>query len=309
MIDVEKKQPTILPQALRFATYEEFRSFQGSDADHSTAIYAFEEMIVSGDIFNIAGRCEVCDRESDFYVDYEYCMILSDGKRIPNWRERLICPHCNLNNRMRAAAAHILLSSKFRSNIYLTEATTPLFRAISSRRRNVIGSEYLDDEVKKRDAAARGIRHEDVTNLTFSDGSLDVIGTFDVLEHVPNYRRAMAELFRCLKPSGTLVLTVPINLSTQNTITRATVDEAGAITHLLPPEIHGDPLNGDGVLCFYNFGWDFIESLTEAGFKDAGAFVYWNPRLGYLGGYQCIIIAKKPEPRRFWSFVPRVFSG
>jgi hypothetical protein len=33
--------------------------------------------------------------------------------------------------------------------------------------------------------------------------------------------------------------------------------------------------------------------MTEAGFEDAGLSMYWNPRLGYLGGYQHIITARK----------------
>src|SRR5262249_53490302 len=71
------------------------------------------------------------------------------------------------------------------------------------------------------------------------------------------------------------------------------------ITHLLPPEVHGDPLDQGGALCFYHFGWDFVGALTQAGFEDAGLSMFWNPRLGHLGGYQNIITAPKAAaPRR-----------
>ena len=58
----------------------------------------------------------------------------------------------------------------------------------------------------------QGVRHEDVPRLSFADGSLGLIGTFDVLEHVPAYTEAMSEFFRCLRPGGMLVATVPFDL-------------------------------------------------------------------------------------------------
>lgn len=64
---MEKEQPIALPQALRFTTYAEFRSFQGSNADHSAKIAVFEAMIISSDIFSVAARCELCDREANFH--------------------------------------------------------------------------------------------------------------------------------------------------------------------------------------------------------------------------------------------------
>jgi hypothetical protein len=36
-----------------------------------------------------------------------------------------------------------------------------------------------------------------------------------------------------------------------------------------------------------------VNALTDAGFKDAGLSLFWNPKLGYLGGYQEIITADK----------------
>jgi 2-polyprenyl-3-methyl-5-hydroxy-6-metoxy-1,4-benzoquinol methylase len=48
------------------------------------------------------------------------------------------------------------------------------------------------------------VRHEDVTYLSFPDEAFDVIGTFDVLEHVPDSQHFTAgeEYFRvrCIQP-------------------------------------------------------------------------------------------------------------
>ena len=55
-----------------------------------------------------------------------------------------------------------------------------------------------------------GVRHEDATALTFADNSLDVIATFEVLEHVPDYRSRPGGV-PSLPPPGrhTVIMTVP----------------------------------------------------------------------------------------------------
>jgi SAM-dependent methyltransferase len=44
-------------------------------------------------------------------------------------------------------------------------------------------------------------------------GEFDVVGTFDVLEHLSDDRRILSELNRMLKPGGALILTVPAHMS------------------------------------------------------------------------------------------------
>jgi SAM-dependent methyltransferase len=47
------------------------------------------------------------------------------------------------------------------------------------------------------------------TGLPFAAGSFDSVSALDVLEHVADERRTLAELHRVLRPGGLLVLTVP----------------------------------------------------------------------------------------------------
>jgi len=49
----------------------------------------------------------------------------------------------------------------------------------------------------------------DALELPFPDGSVDRVIAAEVLEHVPEDRRAMAELVRVLRPGGTMAVTVP----------------------------------------------------------------------------------------------------
>ncbi|MEU8260926.1 methyltransferase domain-containing protein [Micromonospora sp. NPDC048999] len=57
-------------------------------------------------------------------------------------------------------------------------------------------------------AAAHGVTviNGDVTALPLADGCADVVSAGEVLEHVPDWRRAVAEACRLLRPGGLLVL-------------------------------------------------------------------------------------------------------
>src|SRR6516165_1603640 len=118
-------------QAIRCTSLEAFRSFLASPANRQADIAVFEAELLPHpsmfakllawlenraralanlgprpEAFTISGYCPVCDREAGFVVDYKYSWATTpDGRRLPNWRERLVCPHCHLNNRMRAAVA------------------------------------------------------------------------------------------------------------------------------------------------------------------------------------------------------------
>ncbi len=53
----------------------------------------------------------------------------------------------------------------------------------------------------------------DATNLRFSDEMFDKAFASEVLEHIPDYNRAISEVARVLKPAGCLVVTTPNRLS------------------------------------------------------------------------------------------------
>ena len=49
----------------------------------------------------------------------------------------------------------------------------------------------------------------DALDLPFADGTFDWVVASEILEHVPDDDRAIAELVRVLRPGGTLAVTVP----------------------------------------------------------------------------------------------------
>lgn len=245
--------------------------------------------------FVVPGYCCACAADVGFEADFLYAFEERAGRRLPNWRERLLCPRCRLNNRMRAVV-HLFAQETGGtpdSRLYLTEQTTALFRWFSQRYPHTTGSEFLGAAVPRGATDAAGIRNEDLTRLSFADNCFDAVLSFDVLEHVPDYRAALRECLRCLKPDGVLLLSVPFRLDAADTLVRARREADGSVTHLLPPEYHGDPLSDAGCLCYYHFGWELLDELRDLGFAAAEVLLYWSAEFGYLGGQQLLIVARK----------------
>lgn len=211
----------------------------------------------------------------------------------PQWRESLVCPVTALSNRVRAAyhALHSELALAHDAAIYLTENTTPFFRFMSAKYRETVGSEFLGD-VPNGTLTPDGVRSEDLTRLTFPGQTFDAIFCLEVLEHVPDYPSALAEMQRVLKPGGVLALTAPFTWRAHN-LKRAFVDDRGHIVHIEEPEYHGDPISEGPVLCYWHFGFELLDDLRAAGFSDAYVGAYHSETFGYLGGIQAVIIARK----------------
>jgi SAM-dependent methyltransferase len=215
----------------------------------------------------------------DFACDFKY----GNGYPNVNWRERIICPKTNFNNRTRASIhlADMFLNLYENSNIYIMEQVTPLFAYFKSIYPNTIGSEFLDNEIPLGGKSKEGIRNEDATKLTFTDNSLDAVMSFDVFEHIPNFNKAFTECYRCLKEGGCLLFSAPFSLESNKNIVRATINIDGSINHILQPEYHGDPINQQGVLCYQHFGWEILDELRSIGFKNVFGVIFWSEEFGY----------------------------
>lgn len=226
--------------------------------------------------------CHVCRKRSQF------------THSTTNLREDLACITCGLNNRLRASVW--LLEQECRPQpgapIYLTEQVTRLYSRLAERIGSLQGSEYLGADVP-RGAVVDGVRNESLTDLSFDTASFSCVLSFEVLEHIPDYRQALRECARVLRPGGRILLSVPFLTQSATTLVRARIADDGTVVHIEPPEFHGDPLSSDGCLCYQHFGWDLLDDLRHAGFSRAWACAYWSERFGYLGGTQIQFVAER----------------
>ncbi|MDO8364858.1 MAG: class I SAM-dependent methyltransferase [Actinomycetota bacterium] len=272
-----------------FASGQEWAQAVPQRAALAPVIDAIDDrLMVSRHPVAVQAWCAACEQVQPMTLAWHFGEIEPDGSVHPAWTETGGCPGCGLNSRMRALIdflrSHPRPSDGGRC--FAAERVTSSYPMLQQLFPDLLGSEYLGAE-RQRGAlyphqSGIEVRHEDLTALTFHPGVFGTIITQDVFEHVPDYSAAFAECHRVLQSGGRLVFTVPFFPDAVATEVRATVGADGAVTHLLPPEIHGNPV-GDGSLCFQHFGWDLLDSLRAAGFAHAAAHAYWGPWQGHFG--------------------------
>lgn len=229
----------------------------------------------------MAGECGLCGSSKGF------------RRTSGDLREGLICIGCRCNARQRAAGMALLdvLPAPESASVYITEQASPLFVALRRRLPRLRGSEFTSDLGQRvrlslwlaRNGMPGWINRQDVTALDFRDAELDALISLDVLEHVPDFARAIREFARVLRPDAPLVLTVPFYDDRFGNEAIARVRDDGSIEHAGEPEFHGDPLSG-GVLCFHHFAWELLATMRAAGFSDAVACRARDPARGLPQG-------------------------
>lgn len=219
---------------------------------------------------DMSGECSVCGGQAAFPGD-------PAGN---STREGLACTVCGSSARQRAVAMVLFdgLECPWQSVVYMTEHASSFYVRLRRRIGRLHGSEYglgLRRRLQMstwlwRSGVLEFVRLQDVTALSYRDAVMDAVVCQDVLEHVPDYRAALRELVRVLKPGGRLVLTVPFYDASPDSVQVAHRDADGRIECVGEPEYHGDPASG-GVLCYHHFGWGLLDAMRDAGFSDAQA--------------------------------------
>jgi hypothetical protein len=106
------------------------------------------------------------------------------------------------------------------------------------------------------DLLQKGVNHQvDITRVSLPNASYDVVIAHHVLEHIDDDRRAMAELFRLLKPGGVAILSVPINMSRHDTYENPLIRTPAERVAHFGAEDHKR-----------YYGLDFAERLAAQGF-------------------------------------------
>ncbi|WP_299164015.1 class I SAM-dependent methyltransferase [uncultured Eudoraea sp.] len=96
----------------------------------------------------------------------------------------------------------------------------------------------------------------DICALPFKDNSFDIILCNHVLEHIPNDRKAISELYRVLKPSGWGIFQIPQDLNREVTYEDDSITDKKERTKIFGQYDH-----------VRIYGRDYFDRLKEAGFK------------------------------------------
>lgn len=151
----------------------------------------FGTIIHSPEFFGVKRFCNICG--------FRFAKFACVGQ-IP--REGL-CPVCGSLERHRHLYIHLLPLSPFlRGCRVLHFAPEPLFKNFFIN----AGAEYYDVDIEK----GRASYQVDMTNIPFEDMLFDYCIAVHVLEHIVDDAKALAELYRVLKPGGIAFLSVPV---------------------------------------------------------------------------------------------------
>ncbi len=181
--------------------------------------------------------CVCCARRSRRFLpmgDYDY-----------NRREDAKCPWCGSMERHRLLWHYLTTPPALaeRELEVLHFAPEPCLETLfqhETRWRYLTADLYAPAMVK-----------EDITHLSFEADRFDLIICSHTLDHIPDDAKAMAELFRVLKPGG---MALVISL----------VDPERAETRAGAP--NGAPVRAKGEECIRVYGADLPQRLADAGF-------------------------------------------
>lgn len=150
------------------------------------------------------------DRASDGSPQHCPICCFEDAPFAPggrNGRPRAMCPQC------RSLERHRLVW------LFLTTETDLLLTHAPQRLLHLAPEPSLERELARFPQVAqltadidpsRVMVRMDITDIEYPDGSFEAVYCSHVLEHVPDDRRALRELFRVLVPGGWAILQVPV---------------------------------------------------------------------------------------------------
>jgi len=96
----------------------------------------------------------------------------------------------------------------------------------------------------------------DICNLPFKDNEFDIILCNHVLEHIPDDRKAMEELYRILKPGGFGVFQIPQDLNRETTFEDDSITDKKERAKIFGQYDH-----------VRIYGRDYFDKLRSVGFK------------------------------------------
>lgn len=167
------------------------------------------------------------------------------------YRPNNVCPKCGCNDRERLMLLFLRQVARLGEQPLRVLHVAPE-RQLSRYIRQCHGIQWCSIDLYEPGATA----NMDLTRLAFHDGTFDVAICNNVLEHIPDDRRAIAELRRVIKPGGWAIVQVPISL------TLATTDED---INVCSPQERIDRFGQDDHVRMY--AWDFFDRMDSSGFE------------------------------------------
>jgi SAM-dependent methyltransferase len=197
------------------------------------------------------------------------------------------CPACDASDRERLYALYLdrACAQLDRSRRHRLVEFAPSV-TLRARLRSLPSVDYRSADLHRHSVDDR----VDITAMHYADNTIDMILCSHILEHIPDDRRAMRELYRVLVPGGFAIVMVPLIVGLDET-----QEDPAIATRELRWTHYGD---GDHVRQYGKR--DFLERLQAAGFTverlGIDAFGAETFRSAGIAENSELIIAHKPVP-------------
>jgi Methyltransferase domain len=141
--------------------------------------------------------CPCCDHHFRCFLPFGYKTI----------RQNALCPNCGALERQRL----LWLYLPNRTNLFRDRLRVLHFAPEDKIQKKLRACPNLDYTSADLDSPLAMIKM-DITRIPYAECTVDAILCSHVLEHIPDDRKAMSELYRILKPGGWAILLVPLDL-------------------------------------------------------------------------------------------------
>lgn len=161
----------------------------------------YGEIYLKGDTY----YCHVCDSSFKRFLPKGNGLVI---------REKAECPNCGSLERTRLLKyyleneTNIQQENKNVLHIAPEDGLKSWIKTFKSK------SNYINGDILPENAD----EIMDITQISYSDKTFDIIICSHVLGHVPEQDKALNELYRCLKPKGEVLLLTLLNQKSEQTI-------------------------------------------------------------------------------------------
>lgn len=132
-------------------------------------------------------QCNICEFNLSHFVDIN--------------GNDFLCPNCGSRSRTRRLYKELIGSHKLKGNVLHFSPPKTLYSKLKK-----LNIDYYSSDFENEFTADYRF---DITDIPIEDNFFDVIICYHILEHIENDLKAMAELYRVLKPNGICYIQTP----------------------------------------------------------------------------------------------------
>lgn len=231
------------------------------------------------------GFCPICEKsaiftaENDWYRDFLTCRSCHGGS-VP--RERALAL---IMNELRPNWRNLSIHES-------SAANRGISLKMSSEASGYVGSQYYPDHPFGNQIGS--YRNENLEALTFDDETFDITVTLDVMEHVYHPDKVFQEIHRTLRCGGIYLCTFPVRKEQVAACERRfELMPDGSRKDFKEPEIHGNPVNGEGSIVTVDWGYDFHQQVPKWAPFDVRVYRFADITHGIIGEYTEVVICLK----------------